>query len=626
MSGPLHRLGLRGALILLTSCALATAFGGWALVNRALLLPQAVQALQDAAGQRLIEALAVGVTAEDVAAMIDAPPSVPAARLTAWVEGAHLPADALRLIQVSPGAEPPGAGRIALGPAPGQAWQPSPLLAPAVRVALGGEVGIGHIPQRPLKPDTAFVAPISPTVGAPAALAVLILPHDYYRRFADQAALARLNWQGMILALMTVAAGALAVATLVHRALAPLRLLAAGVAEVGAGRYDHRIALGALAAELAPIGRAVNALAEAVGERTRTLEASERRYRALFEASQEALLLVNPRDGRIVDANPFAVKLMGRPEGQLLGASFEALWGEPAGDPALAGRGGDGQGVSRSLTRADGARRIVELRRAPVEIPGGAHELVSCRDVTDDHLRWERALHAHKLSTLGLVAAGLAHQLNNPLVGALNFAQLLRGRLPEGSTEAELAAQIEEATARCRDTVRAMLRFGRQRPPSLEPTPVAVVFEDVALLSTDELRGRRVHLEVCPPPADLSLCCDRIQLAQALINLVENGARAAGAGGHIRLAAVRRAPFVDLEVEDDGPGIPPDILHQVLEPFFTTRPPGEGTGLGMPVADGIARAHGGSLSVSRSGPEGTLMRLRVRERPQALDTHRPQEV
>ncbi|MHB8874633.1 MAG: sensor histidine kinase [Myxococcaceae bacterium] len=203
-----------------------------------------------------------------------------------------------------------------------------------------------------------------------------------------------------------------------------------------------------------------------------------------------------------------------------------------------------------------------------------------------------------RLAALGVLVAGVAHEVNNPLAGLKNVQRLLeRKELPEAQRR-ECLVLMGEAISRAQAVVGRLLDFGRPRPLELrDEKPVELAREGESLVRL-LLRERKIEWkeELGALPEDARVIADRSQVGQALLNLILNAAYVTPAGGQIRLRVKGRPAQWGLSVEDDGPGIPVEDRGRVMDPYFSTKPEGEGTGLGLSVARTIADAHGGELA------------------------------
>jgi len=250
--------------------------------------------------------------------------------------------------------------------------------------------------------------------------------------------------------------------------------------------------------------------------------------------------------------------------------------------------------------------------------------------------RRRRMLQSEKLASLGVLVAGVAHELNNPLSNISSSCQLLLEEL-ESANPAQLATwlrQIDGEIERARQIVLALLEFGRQREMSLEPVRLVELFDKTRMLLGSNLRSCAAQLDI-EVPDDLVVHADPHRLQQVFINLLRNAMDAGGTGVRIRILAracsaahaalpadaqVLGEPDCNLSaeqncaeilVEDNGPGIPADVLPQVFDPFFTTREPGKGMGLGMYIIQEIIMEHGGCIAVSTLPGRGTRITIRL---------------
>jgi PAS domain S-box-containing protein len=268
------------------------------------------------------------------------------------------------------------------------------------------------------------------------------------------------------------------------------------------------------------------------------------------------------------------------------------------------------------LRRADGSdpwvRDELRLRRnvagTPIEAVGSIVDITEHRR-TEDMLR-----QSEKVAAMGSLLAGVAHELNNPLAVVLGQTQLLQSRV-QGS-EAERVNRLAQAAERCARIVRNFLALARQQPPEWSSVALADVVRDAVELLAYPLRLDGIDVVQDVDPDLPTLWADPHQLHQLLVNLVTNAHQAMRQHPHPRrLTITARAdvfpPRVHLEVADTGPGIPPALRGRVFEPFFTTRPPGQGTGLGLSLSHGIVAAHGGSIEIDDAPGGGCLIRIEL---------------
>jgi two-component system NtrC family sensor kinase len=225
---------------------------------------------------------------------------------------------------------------------------------------------------------------------------------------------------------------------------------------------------------------------------------------------------------------------------------------------------------------------------------------------------------SEKLASVGLLAAGIAHELNNPLTGVLTFSHLIRQKLPDGSPDAEDMDLVIRETKRCASIIRRLLDFARQKAPEKKFTDVNRVVEETA-----RFIERPAHLQNTEIMLDLArdlppVWVDEDQVKQVVMNMLVNAQHATEAGGTITvrtrvcevpLRGGAPSPAIEIGIIDTGCGIPESNLKRIFDPFFTSKEVGKGTGLGLSVSHGIIQAHGGVIKVSSVVGQGTTFNV-----------------
>lgn len=220
-----------------------------------------------------------------------------------------------------------------------------------------------------------------------------------------------------------------------------------------------------------------------------------------------------------------------------------------------------------------------------------------------------------KLASIGRLAAGVAHEINNPLTGVLGHSSFLHKRAPEGSEEKKDLETIVHETKRCREIVRQLLDFARQAPMKRTSAEINPIVERALKIVDNQLKVNNVNITLSLGDGLPAVQADPNQIAQVLINLLVNAADAIGAaGGEIyvgtELVEGDEGAVIVTKVADDGCGIPEDDLGRIFEPFFSTKG-AKGTGLGLAVAWGIMQEHGGSIRVDSKLGRGTTFAVRL---------------
>ncbi|MEM7244470.1 MAG: ATP-binding protein [Acidobacteriota bacterium] len=249
-------------------------------------------------------------------------------------------------------------------------------------------------------------------------------------------------------------------------------------------------------------------------------------------------------------------------------------------------------------------RRTAELERANQQL---RRQVEAIRTLEQERTEVEERLqHAQKLEAVGGLAAGIAHDLNNVLTVILGYCSLMSVDDDREEQEERMAAMVE-AAGRASDMTRQLLLFSRQHPSAPKVVDLHELLTDLGLM-LGRLVPESVTLDTELGATSPRVEADPIQLEQVLLNLVANARDAVGSTGRIviRTETGDDASSVIVRVSDDGTGIAAEALPKVLDPFFTTKEPGEGTGLGLPTAFGIVRRHGGELWLESTPGEGTL--------------------
>ncbi|WP_009207492.1 ATP-binding protein [Sulfuricella denitrificans] len=231
----------------------------------------------------------------------------------------------------------------------------------------------------------------------------------------------------------------------------------------------------------------------------------------------------------------------------------------------------------------------------------------------------QRILQIEKLSALGTMVGEIAHQLNNPLVGVVNLAQLAAREADDPARTRELLTEIHRAGEDCHAFIQSMLRFSKVSGFESMPTPMTQVIEETVLLFR-QTESRHCPVEIRLPEQPAVLTVDPILIRHALFNLLLNAAQASVDEGVIVIALDRAAspdsgaPGWEISVTDHGKGIDPDVMDKIFLPFFTTR--SDGTGLGLPVVQHVALLHGGTVTASNQPDGGTKFAIWLPDREQ----------
>ncbi len=226
-----------------------------------------------------------------------------------------------------------------------------------------------------------------------------------------------------------------------------------------------------------------------------------------------------------------------------------------------------------------------------------------------EELQRAQLAHTEKMAAVGTLAAGVAHEVNNPLSGVLASIENMRDNPDDEEMRHRYLRLIADGLRRIERTVANLLNFARPREIKLEPTSVNHNLQHVVELVGYQLRAAGVEVEMDLDPSPAIVEADHFQMEQLFLNLVLNALDAMKGGGTLYLRTRVRGGKMIAEVRDTGHGIPTDIRDRVFDPFFTTREVGEGTGLGLAVTGSIVAAHGGTIEVESSVGRGTTFRV-----------------
>ncbi|HAZ08193.1 MAG TPA: hypothetical protein DCZ01_06670 [Elusimicrobia bacterium] len=375
------------------------------------------------------------------------------------------------------------------------------------------------------------------------------------------------------------------------------------------------------------------ALGEAALRRERNsaqeaVKKSERRYRRLFESSQDGILILDAASGEILDANSSLLALLGYEPGEILGKKPWELDAFKGWEAAKA----DLQDLKRlaPVRRDDLPLTAKNGRRIDVEFVGGACTadgagVVQCsiRDITERKRLQAQFLQAQKMESIGILAGGIAHDFNNILMTIMGNCSFLQEGLTQTDPRRADVAEIAAAAARAAALTRQLLIFSRKELVQ----PVVLDLNELIRNLQKMLRrliSEDIKLEssLCPEPAVIR--ADPGQMEQVIMNLCVNAREAMPKGGRLILKTEiwkggadclpRRRPCaapdcVRLEVADTGCGMPAEVLAHLFEPFFTTRPPGKGTGLGLSTVYGIVSQAGGDVAARSAVGQGTTFTI-----------------
>jgi PAS domain S-box-containing protein len=405
--------------------------------------------------------------------------------------------------------------------------------------------------------------------------------------------------------------------------------------------------------------------AQELQAKNQALIESERRYRQLSDASLDGIVVAD-QWGRILLINPAAEKTFGYPATEAIGKSLTLLMPEDSGPLHQAGlrrfvETRQGRLVGRTIElqgrRKDGSNFPMELSLSAIDLGGEVQFLGSIRDLTERNRLRSRMFQTEKLASIGLLSAGVAHEINNPLAYVANnlvvlerdtkglmqlldiyhqahdrLAQVAPGTARRAYELAEsldlpyvrdnldrILTRTREGVQRVAKIVQSLRGLARTDRPQLEMVQLPELVESSLEMIRGRLQRRGIKVEMDFGDTT-QMRCVPTQLGQVLLNLLVNALQAIEAAnrqeeGLIRLTARTVNDEILIEITDNGCGIDPQDLPRLFDPFFTTKPVGEGTGLGLSITHGIITGHGGRIEVDSQPGQGSTFRLFIPQDP-----------
>lgn len=330
-------------------------------------------------------------------------------------------------------------------------------------------------------------------------------------------------------------------------------------------------------------------------------------WERVADALSIALCIVDRR-GRVKGANRAFARLMRSTPAELPGWPWLSLV-----PPAWA------MSLRELFDETNDGRREAELKASgrtllatAFPLPGGTsgeHVLV-LDDQTERRRLQDQLVQSEKLSAIGQLIAGVAHELNNPLTSVVGFADFLAEAPDVPTGLREPLSIIQQEATRASTLVKNLLRFARRHEPERRRQPLRPILEGTLALLRAQFVASGIEIHVTGEPGIPDVNVDAPRVQQIFLNLINNAAQAIGTAGRPGTITIRLRPWLDgaaVDIRDDGPGMSPEVAAQAFEPFFSTKPEGQGTGLGLAISQGIAKEHGGRISLTTAPGAGATL-------------------
>ena len=336
---------------------------------------------------------------------------------------------------------------------------------------------------------------------------------------------------------------------------------------------------------------------------------------SVVESLSDGLVVVDLED-RVLRWNRRVETLIGPERGRAIGRQLSAIFDKVFLDSVYGARRDSPDGVTLyrvplATTGSSPKTHLVNVGIAPFQTADGvkAGWILVLEDITDRANLEEQLRLSEKMAAIGLLAAGVAHEVNTPLTGISSFTQMLLERADPGDPRTQLLEKIERQTFRAAKIVNSLLNLARPASSDAGPVEINGVIGDVLSLLEHQFKTSRIQVRRELGASAQVVRGVEYKLQQVFLNLFLNARDAMPKGGWLTVSSRVDGSHVVVELSDTGVGIPPEHLARIYNPFFTTKPEGRGTGLGLSVTYGIVQEHGGVLGCESAPGQGTRFRL-----------------
>jgi len=351
------------------------------------------------------------------------------------------------------------------------------------------------------------------------------------------------------------------------------------------------------------------------------LRKSEEKYHTLYESSKDGIAFFDMQ-GNLLEANPAFLNMLGYTMEEIKKFNYKQLtpekWHEVEADiveKQIVTRGYSNE-YEKEYVKKDGTLLPITIRLWLISDeqgnPAGMWAII--RDISEQKKIQLRLVRAEKMSALGTMAAGVAHELLNPMMGMLNFAQYCLKHTAEGDPRYPVLQDMERETRRCADIVGNLTTFsrmGKQDEEGYQKENFTMIIDRVVKLLSYRIEKEHVSLTQHVDENTPKIWMEVNSMQQVLLNLISNALDALmeNQKKEIHVEVHREDDFIQLTVADSGRGIAPENLEKIYDPFFTTKPIGQGTGLGLTTSRSIIESHGGDITCESKLGVGTIFKI-----------------
>jgi len=339
---------------------------------------------------------------------------------------------------------------------------------------------------------------------------------------------------------------------------------------------------------------------------------SQKWWHNIIDAITDYLFVVD-EEYRILKTNKAFAGMFGKEPADIIARPYYTLFGED-GPHEWCETGGDREGVAPKSVERKIGNSVYLISSFPIFFDERDAVVYIMKDITETRRLKDQVYHLDKLSSLGTLTSGVAHEINNPLTGIIGYTEMLLMKDTDEQMSKYLK-QIYDSAIRCKRIVENMLTFSRQTQSQKSPEDMNDLIDKTVELHEYWLRN--TNIEIVRKYAESPVTSvDRQQLQQVILNLLINAEHAiidAGRKGKIEFETNvdRDQGLIEIRISDNGTGIPDEIRSKIFDPFFTTKPVNKGTGLGLSIAHGIIAEQGGTIEADSIPGEGTTFTIKL---------------
>ncbi len=383
----------------------------------------------------------------------------------------------------------------------------------------------------------------------------------------------------------------------------PIRSLVKGTEEIGRGNLGYQIKTDSTD-EINILSKAFNDMSYNLNTSINELRESEERYKKLVDSISDAVILIDSQKN-ILSWNSGAQKIFGYSLEEVAGSKINMLFYSMNEDDNL-----EIPGDENIFRRKDGSNFPGLISNKPLQDRRNAGNVLVIKDIKEQKEMANletRLIQSEKLFMLGKLAAGVAHEINNPLTAISLHTQIMLKKKWDDKTDNRLEI-INKETDRAARIVKRLLEFAHQSEPKINSVDINREIDKVLNVLEPQLKGTKITADLTLLPF---IMADREQIQQVIINMVTNSIQSITTDGELIIKTAAKNDHIEISITDNGCGIAQDNIARVFDPFFTTKIPGEGTGLGLSICYGIIKKHNGSIDVKSEVGAGTTFTIRL---------------